>query len=221
MYCSTRRAHMCIVLCAICRIKCSILVLDPFTKLWVIWKASHQRRFWIGTQKQKYKLACPHISIMKGNVLNRKIYTLLNYHKHTRIVWTLYLSGSQFWNLLSFFWIFKIYYWKSFFTLHLLDENDAALWGQVSFLSILIFMFSSNNYRQLLGKALSFNTFSYNLFEDRFLEIFSYFFNQNVLGFKLLSQLGYDTWYNKKLPEYKHNCCNLIATMIALFYCDS
>ena len=36
MYCSTRRAHMCIVLCAICRIKCSILVLDPFTKLRVI-----------------------------------------------------------------------------------------------------------------------------------------------------------------------------------------
>jgi len=158
------RARMCIVLCAICRIKCSILVLDPFTRLWVIWKASHQRRFWIGTEKQKYKLACPHICIMKGNVLNRKIYTLLNYQKHTRIVWTLYLSGSQFWNLLSFFWIFKIYYWKSFFTLHLLEENDATLWGQLSFLWILVFMFSSNNYRQLLGKTSSFSTFSYNLY---------------------------------------------------------
>jgi len=101
------RARMCIVLCAIRRIKCSILVLDPFTRLWVIWKASHQRRFWIGTEKQKYKLACPHICIMKGNVLNRKIYALLNYQKHTRIVWTLYLSGSQFWNLLSFFGFFK------------------------------------------------------------------------------------------------------------------
>jgi hypothetical protein len=90
-------------------------ILDPFTRLRVIFKVT-KRIFWI-YRNLKTKVQTG-ISTYQGTVLNSKIYTLLNYQKHTRIVWTLYFFGSQFWNLkiLDFFNLFILDCPTSLFT---------------------------------------------------------------------------------------------------------